>query len=626
MKLRTVFIILISVLMIGSIFASAVNVNKIMIKTNRKASSNVTTCSNMDSAEVPIWHVGDSWIYDVHVVGGDSADAMDFDISMPNLEFEVVEVQDDMYRLDVTADLEGSVSGSIEDLEIEGTFQNAEITQGVICVNKSDLAIVEITGLKIEGDVKGSVFTYAFTIDIEYDPSEPVSSLSFPLYVGKNWNVSLTYLSLELDVLVKNKLTGIKLLDEVLSMYLTLPEHNFTCARQVTKNGYDDAFEITGDLGSNNDFWYAADAGNIVKVDYEDIRLYWGEEYYFEMDTLEMTLTDTTYEPPNTPPDAPTKPSGPTSGRVGPEYSYCTSGTDPDSHQVQYGFDWNEDDVVDDWTDPVDSGETACVEHSFNSEGTYYIKAKTQDEKGAESEGWSPELEVYIAPNDSPSIPTTPDGDETMGTVGFPYGFSTSSSDPESDQIKYGWDLYGDGVVDEWTNLYDSAELCTSSLIWEQDGTFSLKVKAKDQYGATSEWSDIITVTMENNPPEKPNTPSGPTNGKKGNMYTYTTSTIDPDGHRVKYWFDWDDGTNSGWIGPFDSETNGEASHTWDEKGDYNIRVKAKDEYNSKESNWSDPLPVTMPINKNTIKLEKILDLLQKLFPSLKLNKLELFY
>ena len=31
--------------------------------------------------------------------------------------------------------------------------------------------------------------------------------------------------------------------------------------------------------------------------------------------------------------------------------------------------------------------------------------------------------------------------------------------------------------------------------------------------------------------------------GKPGVEYTYTTSTSDPDGDQVYYWFDWDDGS-----------------------------------------------------------------------------------
>lgn len=100
-----------------------------------------------------------------------------------------------------------------------------------------------------------------------------------------------------------------------------------------------------------------------------------------------------------------------------------------------------------------------------------------------------------------------------------------------------------------------------------------------------------------NSPPEKPSKPDGSKNGTPGEEYTYSTSTTDVEGEQIFFWFDWDDGTNTGWIGPFNSEEICEATHIWQEKGNYQIRVKAKD-INDFESDWSDPLSVSMPRNK----------------------------
>ena len=63
--------------------------------------------------------------------------------------------------------------------------------------------------------------------------------------------------------------------------------------------------------------------------------------------------------------------------------------------------------------------------------------------------------------------------------------------------------------------------------------------------------------------------------------------------------FDWDDGSNSGWIGSYVSGETAEASHVWTEQGNYEIRVKTKDE-NGFQSDWSDPLPTIIPKNKPT--------------------------
>lgn len=99
------------------------------------------------------------------------------------------------------------------------------------------------------------------------------------------------------------------------------------------------------------------------------------------------------------------------------------------------------------------------------------------------------------------------------------------------------------------------------------------------------------------NVPEKPSQPQGAIDGKAGKSYTYMTNTTDLDDDSLYYWFDWSDGTNSGWIGPYNSGDYCEASHVWIEKDNYEIRVRAKDEYGL-ESEWSDPLLVGMSKNK----------------------------
>jgi len=129
-----------------------------------------------------------------------------------------------------------------------------------------------------------------------------------------------------------------------------------------------------------------------------------------------------------------------------------------------------------------------------------------------------------------------------------------------------------------------------------------------------------------NQPPNKPAKPSGPLTGKPGTSYTYSSTTTDPDVDQVSYWFDWGDGENSGWVGPFPSGNAGSASHTWKTKGNYNIKVKAKDTHCS-ESVWSDSLTVTMPRTRaiNT-PLLKFLENHPNLFPILQLlfQRLEL--
>ena len=101
--------------------------------------------------------------------------------------------------------------------------------------------------------------------------------------------------------------------------------------------------------------------------------------------------------------------------------------------------------------------------------------------------------------------------------------------------------------------------------------------------------------------------------------HNYTSSTIDPDGHQVYYLFDWGDGATSGWIGPFNSGENATAKHKWRWCGTYEIRVKAKDSKNA-ESEWSEPLSVSMPRGKVTRNsfFQQFLQRYPNLFPILR--------
>lgn len=107
-----------------------------------------------------------------------------------------------------------------------------------------------------------------------------------------------------------------------------------------------------------------------------------------------------------------------------------------------------------------------------------------------------------------------------------------------------------------------------------------------------------IEVNITNNdapnyPPVTPQAPSGDTIGNNGIEYAYTASTTDLNGDNVWYWFDWDDGSNSGWVGPHTSGQTGSASHIWSNPGTYDVKVKAKDTYGD-ESTWSPSLLVNI--------------------------------
>ncbi len=128
--------------------------------------------------------------------------------------------------------------------------------------------------------------------------------------------------------------------------------------------------------------------------------------------------------------------------------------------------------------------------------------------------------------------------------------------------------------------------------------------------GRVNAYKALMELNAE---PEKPTAPEGTSKGKVGEHYDYTVSTVDADGDQIYYLFDWGDGTDSGWVGPYDSNEMCTVSNNWSEKGNYEIKVKAKDIFGL-ESEWSEPFPITMPYSYKT-SIPQFLEFLFQLFP-----------
>ena len=102
-------------------------------------------------------------------------------------------------------------------------------------------------------------------------------------------------------------------------------------------------------------------------------------------------------------------------------------------------------------------------------------------------------------------------------------------------------------------------------------------------------------------PPNTPQKPSGPTSVKPGKTQIFSTLAIDPNGNRIKYGWDWGDGSQIEWTNYANSGELITKSHSWLQEGDYQIMVIAKDENNQKSFEWSDPLPISVPKSKQSM-------------------------
>jgi hypothetical protein len=341
-------------------------------------------------------------------------------------------------------------------------------------------------------------------------------------------------------------------------------------------------------------FWWGYDNHNVDSYPEGEAWLYTGGNWVNDGFMIKDFCFKTYGYHESIPPLIPTIPDGPLEGLSWHEYYYETVTTDPDGDDIRYGWDWNGDGFVDEWTGYYSSGTHVTTTHFWIGSGFYSIKVKAEDEYGVSSD-FSDVLLVTIS-NDPPSKPSILSGD-TIGVVNQVFLYESESTDHEGNVIRYGWDWDGDMTIDEWTDYYPSGTRINISHFWVLPGTYYMKVVAQDNLSAQSDFSEpyrVIIVDVDNDPPHKPSRPIGNAYGRVDVSYSFGTVTNDPNGDRIYYLFDWDDGSTSGWIGPFSSGQPCNISHSWASKGSFQVKVKARDEVGY-ESVWSDPLAISMP-------------------------------
>jgi hypothetical protein len=190
--------------------------------------------------------------------------------------------------------------------------------------------------------------------------------------------------------------------------------------------------------------------------------------------------------------------------------------------------------------------------------------------------------------------------------------YTTSTIDPDGDSVIYVIDINNDDIIDKWGQIYGpSGETYTANIRFLNPGIVYLRFSAFDIWNVQSEWSEVLEITVkgENNPPNTPDIPLGPSEGIVGREYNFSTKTVDIDGDQVYYKWDWGDGDISEWLGPYSSGEACKISHTWNEEGCFFIKVQSKDIFdemsgysNSKKIN----ITVNKPPNKPVIKGESI--------------------
>ncbi len=143
---------------------------------------------------------------------------------------------------------------------------------------------------------------------------------------------------------------------------------------------------------------------------------------------------------------------------------------------------------------------------------------------------------------------------------------------------------------------------------WSYTGGFSWDVLNPDGYPHPD--CCFRTHGLEQ-PPTTP-TIDGPAKATVGNPTRYYFNSTDPDGNFVQYLIDWGDGQTTGWTGINGSGSPIWIDHTWEKRGSYTIKAKARDTQLA-ESDWA-TLPIQNPLSLN-LSRQRLFDRLLERFP-----------
>lgn len=218
--------------------------------------------------------------------------------------------------------------------------------------------------------------------------------------------------------------------------------------------------------------------------------------------------------------------------------------------------------------------------------------------------GWTEETSVFVGDTVSFKIELTYYGNYNLTMISIVdylpccLEFIEGSADPEetnvSEDLKTIWWNFTDPLEDGDTLTIEFDALATDTT-----GCGSgINIACVSAYEMQTPFNkcDTAEVTIDiNNAPCAPDI-EGDTYGEPGEELTFRVTSCDPNGDDLYYWIDWGDGSNTGWIGPYNSCEEVETTNSWESEGEYIVKAKAKDTF-EEESEWSH-YPLTVVIEE----------------------------
>ena len=167
-----------------------------------------------------------------------------------------------------------------------------------------------------------------------------------------------------------------------------------------------------------------------------------------------------------------------------------------------------------------------------------------------------------------------PDGDELIFTIYFAERLGAVRPTEEY--------MIAERISDTFYHI-DNLDL-------KKDSRYSWIVVAEDKHGSKS-MSDMFSFATRKL--YKPSV-EGPSGIMRGEEYTFFASTPETDGEEYYWFFDWGDGQDSGWLGPYGPDDMVSQSHTWDKRGDVTVRVRYQE-----DGIYSDFFTMNLPVRRS---------------------------
>ncbi len=294
-------------------------------------------------------------------------------------------------------------------------------------------------------------------------------------------------------------------------------------------------------------------------------------------------------------------PTNPVTEKTNTSISFTASSYDADGAGDLDMIYWYVDDVQEDETDwianllnPRDNS----FSHSFDTPGTYTVRAEVYDQSGASAQtSWSVTI-TNTVPTITIKSPTNPVTEKTNTSISFTASSYDADGAGDLDRIYWYVGTSLEGSTDWTANLLNPRDNSFSHS-FDTPGTYTVSAVVYDQSGATAQvtWTVYITNTA---PTITIKSPTNPVTEKTNTSISFTASSYDADGSgdldRIVWYVDDVQEDETDWIANLLNPRDNSFSHSFDTPGTYTVRAVVYDQSGaSAQTSWSVTITNTVP-------------------------------